>query len=266
MIPKRIVLENFLSFGSPATAIVFGDDEPLWVLGGPNGVGKSAVFDAMTYALFTEHRGGASDHASLIRHGTNGFRLVFEFEFNAADYRITRTRSTNGRPTQRVEQRRDGGWVALELPAASGRQDAVKLWSERTLGLGFDAFTASVLLRQGQADEIITATGGRRLEILKKIIGVERYEALSDRIHAAARRRRPRQCVTCCRHNWASSPRRSAVRWTLPRWQSSSPVLFHSSAITPTRSATSPSTWAPSGECPRNNLTRGLPTPSCRAW
>jgi len=64
MIPKRIVLENFLSFGSPETEILFSDDEPLWVLGGPNGVGKSAVFDAMTYAQYAEHRGGASDHAS----------------------------------------------------------------------------------------------------------------------------------------------------------------------------------------------------------
>jgi hypothetical protein len=31
MIPKRIVLENFLSFGSPATEIQFTDDEPLCV-------------------------------------------------------------------------------------------------------------------------------------------------------------------------------------------------------------------------------------------
>jgi DNA repair protein SbcC/Rad50 len=79
VIPKRILLENFLSFGSAGTEIAFGDDEPLWVLGGPNGVGKSAVFDGMTYALYGEHRGGASDHTSLVRHGANGFRVVFEF-------------------------------------------------------------------------------------------------------------------------------------------------------------------------------------------
>ena len=187
MIPKRIVLENFLSFGSPATEIEFADDEPLWVLGGPNGVGKSAVFDAMTYALFAEHRGGATDHTSLVRHGANGFRVVFEFEFNGVAYQITRNRPLSGRPTQGIKQWADGGWNrTVQLPPAAGRQDQVKLWTERTLGLGFDAFTASVLLRQGQADEIITATGSRRLAILKKIIGAERYEALSNRVHAVA--------------------------------------------------------------------------------
>jgi DNA repair exonuclease SbcCD ATPase subunit len=191
MIPKRIVLDNFLSFGSPATEITFTDDEPLWVLGGPNGVGKSAVFDAMTYALYAEHRGGATDHASLVRHGANGFRVLFEFEFNGVPYQITRNRPLKGRPTQGIKQWSDGGWnKSVQLPMAAGRQDQVKLWTERTLGLPFDAFTASVLLRQGQADEIITATGAKRLAILKKIIGAERYEALSNRVHEAARIRK----------------------------------------------------------------------------
>ena len=189
MIPKRIVLENFLSFGSPETEIVFTDDEPLWVLGGPNGVGKSAVFDAMTYALYGEHRGGASDHASLVRHGANGFRVAFEFEFNGIVYQIARNRPLNGRPTQSIKQWADGGWTkSVQLPPASGRQDQIKLWTERTLGIGFAAFKASVLLRQGEADAIITAGGAERLTILKKIIGLEAYEVLSVGVHAQTRK------------------------------------------------------------------------------
>jgi DNA repair protein SbcC/Rad50 len=188
MIPKRIVLENFLSFGSPQTEIVFTDDEPLWVLSGPNGVGKSAVFDAMTYALYGEHRGGASDHASLVRHGANGFRVVFEFEFNGTSYQIARNRPLSGRPTQGIKQWAEGGWTkTIQLPAASGRQDPIRLWTERTLGIGFVAFKASVLLRQGEADAIITAGGTERLMTLKRIIGGERYEALSTRVHDKAR-------------------------------------------------------------------------------
>jgi DNA repair protein SbcC/Rad50 len=198
MIPRRIMLENFLSFGSPATEIEFTDDEPLWVLGGPNGVGKSAVFDAMTYALYAEHRGGATDHTSLIRHGANSFRVVFEFEFNKVAYQITRNRPLTGRPTQGIKQWVDGGWnKTVQLPPAAGRQDQVRIWAVQTLGLDFDAFTASVLLRQGQADEIITATGSRRLAILKKIIGAERYEALSQRVHTAARCRKERHEALC---------------------------------------------------------------------
>ncbi len=186
MIPKRVALENFLSHGDPATEIAFADDEPLWVLCGPNGVGKSAVFDGITYALFGCHRGGTGrGMEELIRHGTNGFRVVFEFGFAGMVYRITRTYNLRGRTTQKVEQWIGPGpdnWQAV--PNINSVSD-LKGWTEQTIGLGFDAFTASVLLRQGEADKIITAGGTERLALLKKIIGVERFESLSDRVHKA---------------------------------------------------------------------------------
>ena len=62
MIPKRIAVKNFLTFGElpdgKSVEFIFTDGEPLWVLCGANGTGKSAVFDAITYALYGEHRGG----------------------------------------------------------------------------------------------------------------------------------------------------------------------------------------------------------------
>src|SRR5580698_5301081 len=100
MIPKRVTLENFLIFGTK-TEIAFTDDEPLWVLSGPNGVGKSAVFDAITFCLFGAHRGGAKEIDPLIRHGANGFSVSFEFEFNEMNFKITRNRAGN-RTTQSV--------------------------------------------------------------------------------------------------------------------------------------------------------------------
>src|ERR1044071_1048356 len=119
MIPKRIELENFLSFGEPAVVIRFTDDEPLWVLCGRNGIGKSAVFDGITYALYGEHRGGSQKAEQLIRHGANGFRIVLEFEFAGVEYRITRIRAgrtaqqRTGRTAQKVECRSDGEWEAV---------------------------------------------------------------------------------------------------------------------------------------------------------
>ena len=186
MIPKRVALENFLSFGTPRTEIVFTDDEPLWVLGGANGVGKSAVFDAMTFALFGQHRGGAQEHDLLVRHGADGFTVIFEFECGGTDYRITRNRTASRSPTQSVEKKgsESGKWE--RVPNVNGVNE-VRGWSERTLGLGFDAFSASVLLRQGHADEIITATGTKRLDMLKKIIDAARFETLSKKVHEATR-------------------------------------------------------------------------------
>jgi len=180
MIPKRVTLRNFLSFGDDEQTLDFTEDEALWILTGPNGVGKSAVFDAITYCLFAEHRGGKTDAKSLIRHGASALRASFEFEFGGVDYRITRSRGKS--PTQRVERKEADGWFPV---AGINGADEVNDWVENTLGLDYVAFTKSVLLRQGESDAIILAKGTERLEMLKKIIDVDRFERLSNRIAEA---------------------------------------------------------------------------------
>jgi DNA repair exonuclease SbcCD ATPase subunit len=190
MIPKRISLKNILSFGEPAAVFEFTADEPLWVLCGPNGIGKSAVFDAITYALYGKHRGGEHKAEQLVRHGTNGFEIEFEFEFNGTDYRIRRTRpkKKGGRTTQHLMKLVGDEWTCVLGTDAAGAVsgDDIKEWVTGTLRLGYEAFTNSVLLRQGEADKLFSAGRDDRIAVLKGIIGFEQFEALSARVHAAA--------------------------------------------------------------------------------
>lgn len=184
MIPRRVKLENFLTYGSPPVELEFRDDEPLWVLGGPNGAGKSAVFDAITFALFECHRGGKSQQMDkLIRHGATGFHIELEFEFNGVIYRIQRGRSKSGRgsrPTQKLEKLiADDQWQSL--PEGDDGDELTK-WVIDTLGQDYTSFSASVLLRQGAADELFKLNGANRNGILKKIIGFEKYEELHKNV------------------------------------------------------------------------------------
>jgi DNA repair exonuclease SbcCD ATPase subunit len=181
VIPRRVELTNFLSFGDKQT-LEFTDDEPLWVLSGPNGVGKSAVFDAITFALFGSHRGGSQNADELIRHGANHFLVVFEFEFNGKCYAIHRGRTKKS--VQRVLNLVGTTWEDIDLSHYSAR-DKIRTWAEETLGLDYNAFTASVMLRQGEADRIITSEPSQRREFLSKIIGAERYKRLYERVKAA---------------------------------------------------------------------------------
>lgn len=192
MTPKRIHLKNFLSFGPAGTEFTFADDEPLWVLCGPNGVGKSAVFDAITYALYGQHRGGAAKAEQLVRHGANGFEVEFDFEFHETDYRIRRTRPRRGRTTQHLLRLVDGEWTHVRGndPAGAVTADDIKAWAADTLGLGYEAFTNSVLLRQGEADKLFTASKDDRIAVLKGIIGFEQYEELAGRVQSASAARR----------------------------------------------------------------------------
>ncbi len=187
MIPKRVVLENFLSFASPAVEFDFtGDDEALWVITGPNGCGKSAVFDGITYALFECHRGGRQKQDLLMRHGADFCQVVLEFDFAGHSYRITRGRCRSGktkRPLQKLEeQSANGDWIALKEGTSS---DTLSKWVVETLGLNYDSFTTSVLLKQGEADKLLSSSKEDRLKILKGIIGFEHFEALSIRVKAA---------------------------------------------------------------------------------
>ena len=194
MIPLRVSLKNFLSFGDEPAVVEFADGDPLWVIRGPNGVGKSAVFDAITYALYGQHRGGKNDARELVRHGANAFEVVFDFEFAGEVYRVRRTRTDRetGRTTTQQLSRRDGGeFRPVRAGDSAGADTArdIERWVTATLGLGFEAFTKSVLLRQGKADELFNATGPERRQVLKEIMGFERFEALSKRVHEATRQR-----------------------------------------------------------------------------
>ncbi len=182
MIPKAIEVEQFLSFGAKQ-CIRFDDGEPLWVLSGSNGVGKSAVFDAVTYALYGQHRGGKDGAKNLVRHGENGFHVSLHFEFAGTDYRVTRTRSRTG-TTQRADVLSGGEWA--RVPGVNAAKD-LENWVENLLGLNFKGFTSSVLLRQGDADKVLNASGPDRLAILRSIIGAERFEQLGQRVREATK-------------------------------------------------------------------------------
>jgi len=94
MIPVRVLLKNFLCYAEADNGqpIEFDfEGSPLWSISGDNGAGKSAIFDAITYTLFGEHRGGAVGDSRLIRKGADRCEVVFEFRLDGQLYRVRRT-------------------------------------------------------------------------------------------------------------------------------------------------------------------------------
>jgi exonuclease SbcC len=195
MIPVRVQVRNFLTYdeadgGGPIEFDFEGSR--LWSISGNNGSGKSAVFDAITYALFGRHRGGATGDGRLIRKGARQCEATFEFRADGHLYRVRRTVARRtGRRQQEAKERQaarfdadSGEWVPVpgtDSDAALGR------WVEERLGLGYDTFVTSVLLRQGESDRFITARDAERFDILRQLLGLQAYQQIEERARTRAR-------------------------------------------------------------------------------
>ena len=179
MIPVRVALKNFLCYSDQVFEF---DGHQVWLLHGPNGVGKSAIFDAMVYALFGEHKrkdGSQSVVADLIRRGENALRVDFDFEFRGRRYQIWRTRGKNGKLAQGVFEIVGGKKEAVRDVNSVRDLDG---WVSAALGFTYETFVSAVLLRQGSADKLIDADKDVRRKLFRGIIDLEPFIELHGKV------------------------------------------------------------------------------------
>lgn len=185
MIPLRILLKGFLCYREEQEVLF--DGSSLWLLAGLNGSGKSAIFDAVTYALFGHHRGGSQQASELINHECTSMQVEFDFRLDRQQYQIRRTltRRPNGTiaATQQIHRLHPGltGEASREAIPDTSRRREFDAWIRDHIGLNYDTFTSSVLLLQGRAERLLDATATGRFEVLAGIVDLERYRRLHER-------------------------------------------------------------------------------------
>src|SRR5213080_3433438 len=96
MIPIKLTLRNFLSYGEASDPLDFSGIH-VACLTGCNGGGKSALLDGITWALWGQARTSSAD--DLVRVGQSSMQVEFDFGFDGAEYRVIRKR-TRGRTGQ----------------------------------------------------------------------------------------------------------------------------------------------------------------------
>src|SRR5512141_1015380 len=93
MIPDKLRLHNFMCYRGEQSLDFSGIH--LACLAGDNGHGKSALLDAMTWAIWGRARSRRDD--DLVALGETDMWVDFEFELGGLRYRIWRQRSRKGR-------------------------------------------------------------------------------------------------------------------------------------------------------------------------
>ena len=184
MRPVQLQLRNFLSYGENVPPLRF-DGLHLVCLSGPNGHGKSALLDAMTWALWGKARSRSDD--DLIRHGQTEMLVDFEFLLDDRRYRVRRERILKGKRGQGaleffVWDEDKGRWRSLTEPNKRETQRRII----ETLRLDYDTFINSAYLKQGKADEFTTRTPAERKRILAEILHLDQYALLEQRAKSRA--------------------------------------------------------------------------------
>lgn len=178
MIPLKLTLHNFMCYRDPAPLDFAGMH--LACLSGNNGHGKSAILDAMTWALWGKARSNQAD--DLIHLGESAMWVDFEFGLGPHRYRVLRSRERRGRAgksdlqlqiwQEEGEQPAQGSWRALTEPTLRETEQAIV----GLLRIDYETFINSAFLVQGRADEFTVKPPNQRKQILADILGLAIYD------------------------------------------------------------------------------------------
>ncbi len=186
MIPIKLRIRNFMPFRDKVPALHF-DGIHTACISGDNGNGKSALIDAMTWALWGKTRAASDD--DLIHQGQTETEVEFDFAVGQQPYRIIRKRS-------RPKRRGSAGQTILEFQITSGdgfrsiTGNSASQTQQRIteiLHMDYSTFINSAFLRQGHADEFTQQPPAKRKEVLANILELSFYDELEEQAKNSAK-------------------------------------------------------------------------------
>ncbi|MEZ2389220.1 AAA family ATPase [bacterium RCC_150] len=164
----------------------------LFLLNGATGAGKTSVLDAICFALYGSVPGARqdgkrlrSDHAGPSAEP----RVVCEFSARGRHFEVTRSpawdrpsaRGRKGFTTQQAKtllrERVNGSWEEK-----TSRNDEAGAEIADVLGMDREQFTRVVMLPQGDFAAFLRSKASERLDLLQKLFGTQRFEAIEQQL------------------------------------------------------------------------------------
>lgn len=170
----------------------------LFLIWGPTGSGKTAIIDAMSFALFGQSSGQQREASQMrSQHAGPGdaTEVVFDFAVGPDHYRVRRS------PEQERPAKRGGGVTRephkaelhkLKSDGSEGdllaaRPSEVNDRIQSLLGFNADQFRQVVVLPQGQFQNFLQATDKDREEILEVLFNTEFYRRVEKHLNDEAK-------------------------------------------------------------------------------
>jgi exonuclease SbcC len=174
MIIQSITLRDFKSYAEQTIDLTNIDAIGIC---GPNGAGKSTLIEAVTFALFgkcTSTERKELGNETIIRDNEDEAFVSLTFEKDQQDYMVERTVRKKGTGTATLTS----NGKTIQAGAAN-----VTAMVQAIVGMDYETFVSSTIIRQDEMDKISDLRPGERKEILSKIFGLELYEQLKKNAH-----------------------------------------------------------------------------------
>ena len=192
MKPIRLELKEF---GPYKNEIIEWDriiNEPIFLITGKTGSGKSTLFDAITYALYNKTTGG-KDIASLrTKTALDKYKtqVNFDFELSGKKYRIERTLAYLKAGNKNLTS----GKVALmqyndeKLEVIATKEQEVKEKIEELIGLDDKQFCQIIILPQGKFKEFLLSKSSEKKETLRSLFNTYFYQKFVEQLQEQAKK------------------------------------------------------------------------------
>ena len=195
---EKIIIENINSIEKAEISFSEGilAKEPLFLITGETGSGKSTILDAITLALYdkspryenTKNKEKTENGLSTMQSTTNALRkgtndgkaevwfLIGNEEY-IATWQMHRTRNGKYDMTNRrkLEVVKGDEKIVVETKIDTVNQKVTEL-----VGLTYDQFVRSVMLAQGQFNTFLTSEKAKQTEILEMLTGTEVYSKIAE--------------------------------------------------------------------------------------
>jgi DNA repair exonuclease SbcCD ATPase subunit len=191
---KSLTMKNFLSIGNVTQSINFSEQDLVLVLGenldlggndNRNGVGKSALVNALSYGLYGAALTNIRKDNLINKTNMKHMLVTLTFEINGANYKIER-----GRKPGIFRFIKDGieeeGDKPTEDNEAQGENRHTQEEIERLIGLSHDMFKHILALNTYVEPFLALRTGDQRT-IIEQLLGITKLSEKSDKLKEEAK-------------------------------------------------------------------------------
>lgn len=190
---QSLTIKNFLSIGNVTQSINFTESDLILVLGenidlggndNRNGVGKSAIVNALSYALYGSALTNIRKDNLINATNMKNMLVTLTFEMNGVDYKIMR-----GRKPGVFKFIKDGIEKDVADDEAQGESRHTQMEIESIIGISHDMFKHLLALNTYVEPFLSLRTNDQRI-IIEQLLGITKLSEKADRLKEVSKETR----------------------------------------------------------------------------